>query len=82
MPFSWDMAKERTIKKAIDRAIILAGGKQSDSLANTDFKILHPDWVSQANKKDFTVLSKTIRENMKKVQDRALERRAKIAPKR
>ena len=81
-PFSWEEAKKRTIEKAISRAHILSGGMSPESLANPEFKIVHPDWVSQATSKQFTVMDKTIKLELEKYQKRALDRRAKYAPTR
>jgi len=75
-PFSWDLAKREAIKSKIERNITLAKAGLND-----DFKLAHPDWVRDAQKKNFTVLITKVREDVKKQQDLALKRQLKLVGK-
>ncbi len=44
---------------------------------NPDFKLQHPDWVRDAQKKDFTLLTKVVKEKEEKYQQLAQARRDK-----
>jgi len=81
LSFSWKTEKEIAIAIAIRRARILAGGASPESMANPDFKIQHPDWVRDANNKNFTQMDKIVREGVLKQQKIAMDRRAKYAGK-
>ncbi len=70
--FSWKQAKIEAVDLKIERAITMA-----NSATNSDFKILHPDWVRDAQKKDYTLLKKQVREKIEKYQNKAQQRRDK-----
>ncbi len=76
MSFSWDAAKKQAIDTKIKRAIIMAKGN-----INSDFDVLHPDWIKQAVTKDYIDLKLKIKEKVVRKQDKAIIRRAKLAPK-
>ncbi len=65
MGFSWKHAKEEAIKVKIRRAIIMA----TAGVPNPDFKIRHPEWIQQAQSKNFSELKKKITEETKRKQD-------------
>ncbi len=44
-------------------------------LNNPQFRKEHPDWARDAEKKNYVVMDKLIREKTKQNQERALERR-------
>ncbi len=44
-------------------------------LSNPQFRKEHPDWARDAEKKNYVIMDKQIREKVKKRQDEALERR-------
>ncbi len=44
-------------------------------LSNPQFRKEHPDWARDAEKKNYVVMDKQIREKVKKRQELALERR-------
>ncbi len=80
MPFSWDRPKKHKIAKDIARAII-----QSKGNINSDFDVMHPDWIRLAkwdgtkftgNHNDLKI---KVKDNIVRLQDRSLERRKKIA---
>jgi len=48
---------------------------------NPDFKIQHPDWVSQAQNQNYTDLKAKIKTLIEKQQQRAQARRLKVARK-
>ncbi len=75
MPFSWDQLKKQVVQDKIDRAIIMAKNG-----TNPDFKILHPDWVRDAQSKNFTDLRIKITKDIEKRQEKAILRRQKNAP--
>jgi len=70
--FSWKQAKLDAIAIKIRRAKTMA-----INASNPDFKIKHPDWVRDAQKKDFTMLEKVVKEQMEKKQKKAMDRRVK-----
>ncbi len=76
MPFSWDEARASIIAKKIQRNITFAKVG-----TNKDFKISHPDWVSQAQTKNFVDLKKKVKESVMKQQDLAIIRRLKLVGK-
>ncbi len=71
-PFSWKVAKERAIQTKIRRAKTMAKAAN-----NPDFTVRHPDWVRDAQAKNYTQLTKVITEDVKKIQGDALIRRLK-----
>ncbi len=75
--FSWKAMKEEAIKIKIRRAITMASKKD----VNPDFAILHPDWVREAQKKNFTDLTAKIKQAVEKDQERAQARRDKLVRK-
>ncbi len=72
-PFNWVDFKKYVIQHEIDRNIILAKAG-----TNTDFKNLHPDWISQAQNKNFIDLRKKVEASMIKYQENAMARRQKF----
>ncbi len=70
--FSWKEAKADTVDLKIQRAITMANNGQ-----NPDFKALHPDWVRDAQKKDYTLLKTQVKEKCLKYQNKAQQRRDK-----
>jgi len=70
--FSWKAENEFAIRLKIERAITMA-----NSATNPDFKLQHPDWVRDAQKKDYTLLKKMVTEKELKYQARAKARRDK-----
>ncbi len=76
MAFSWKQDKINTINKKIERAIT-----QAKAGSNPDFKLQHPDWVRDAQNKDFTNLKKVVKEQTEKYQLKAQQRRDKRAGK-
>ncbi len=73
--FSWKRMKEYAVETKIRRAITMAS-KQD---VNPDFKLAHPDWVSQAQQNNFTDLRKKVKELVEKQQAIAMKRRDKVA---
>ncbi len=80
--FSWGKAKEQAIKDAIRYARVQAGGNAPDSLPNTDFKKVHPDWCAAATKGDFIVMDKSIKADILKKQDNQRLRDEKFVTKK
>ncbi len=70
--FSWKQDKLDMIDLKIRRAMVMA-----KSGSNLEFKILHPDWVRDAVKDDYTLLKKVVREDMVKRQKQSMDRRRK-----
>ncbi len=73
--FSWERMKKLLVEVKIQRAITMASKKD----VNPDFRIQHPDWVKQAQSKDYTDLKKKIKETVEKQQQTAMNRRKKVA---
>ncbi len=76
MVFSWKAAKANAIEIKVRRAITMA-----DSGQNSDFKIQHPDWVRDAQAKNYTHLKKVVKESVERYQAQAQARRDKRARK-
>ncbi len=76
MPFSWEKAKKQAIDIKIRRAITMARAGTND-----DFKILHPDWVRDAQSGKFIDLKLKVKQKVEKTQELAIKRREKIAGK-
>ncbi len=74
MPFSWDKAKKQTVDHKIARAISMARAG-----SNHDFKIAHPDWVREAQKKNYIALKISIKDLVEKQQKASMLRRDKLA---
>ncbi len=72
MSFSWKQDKKDAIEMKIRNAIAMA-----DSATNPTFKLEHPDWVRDAQKKDYTLLKKQVKDLTEKNQKRAMDRRIK-----
>jgi len=70
--FSWKKAKLDAIATKIRRAktMAIAGN-------NPDIKLSHPDWVRDAQSKNFTQLVKEVKEKVEKFQQTAMNRRDK-----
>ncbi len=73
VPFSWALAKKEGLKHKIDRAMLM-----SNNHINPDFDIKHPDWVRDAQNKNYTNLKKIIKEQVEKQQAQVLKRREKL----
>ncbi len=73
--FSWKKAQAEAIKTKIRRAITMASKKDS----NPDFAIAHPDWIKQAQTKNYTDLKIKVTQLIEKQQQRSLARRLKLA---
>ena len=71
LPFSWDNYKKRMIEHEVEVSI------QRAKRGSAEDKRLHPDWVRDAQKKDFTMLTKQVRESIAKYHADALTRRLK-----
>ncbi len=76
MAFSWEKLKERAIEKKISRAITMAKVG-----TNNDFRILHPDWIREAQNKQFSNLKKQVRDAVEKQQAVYMARRVKLGGK-
>ncbi len=76
MSFSWDQAKQYAIETKVRRAIIMSQGN-----INSDCDVLHPDWVKQAQTKNYIDLKKKITEKVKRKQDLTMKRRHKLVGK-
>ncbi len=76
MVFSWTNAKKNAIDTKVRRAKTMATVGQ-----NSDFKLQHPDWVRDAQQKNFTALVKKVTEQTKKKQDEHAARRLKLVGK-
>ncbi len=74
--FSWKQMKIEAVDMKIRRAIT-----QSNSATNPEFKKDHPDWVRDAQKKDYTLLKTKVKEKALKYQLFAQARRDKRAGK-
>ncbi len=66
--FSWSMYALKAQDIKVRRA-------HSMILRNPQFRKEHPDWARDAEKKQFTIMDKVIREQTKKRQELAIERR-------
>ncbi len=64
--------RKRAIETKIRRAITMAKVG-----TNPDFKLAHPDWVREAQTKNFTALKKQVLELIEKKQATAMKRRMK-----
>ncbi len=70
--FSHTAIKKQAINIKIRRAMTMAKAG-----SNSDFKILHPDWVRDAQNDNYTNLKKMVKEDMEKRQKQAQDRRDK-----
>ncbi len=70
--FSWVEAKKYAVAVKIRRAMTMAKNAN-----NPTFKLEHPDWVRDAQKNDFTLLKKQVKEKTEKYQQLAQARRDK-----
>ncbi len=73
MGFSWIKAKENAIAVKVRRAKTMAHGN-----INPDFDKAHPDWVRDAQNKNYSSLTKIVTENAKRFQDIAYQRRMRF----
>ncbi len=73
MAFSRAKLLERALAIKIDRNITLAKAGN-----NSDFKLAHPDWVREAQQKNYIMLKKVTTELVQKHQSDALKRRQKL----
>ncbi len=78
MSFSWKQAKKDAIATALRRAKTMAVKTNS----NPDFAIRHPDWIREAQNNQFINMTKSITEEIKKQQERALLRKLKTHARR
>ncbi len=65
-------ARKAAIETKIRRAMVMAKVG-----TNPDFKIAHPDWIREAQTKNFTALKKQVTELIEKKQGTAMKRRLK-----
>ncbi len=72
MSFSHKQAKIDAVAIKIRRAMTMA-----KSATNPTFKLEHPDWVRDAQKDDYTLLKKQVKELIEKKQKHAMDRRVK-----
>ncbi len=79
MAFSWVKFIEATKRNKVRRARTLAGGASPESMANPDMKLAHPDWVRDANNKNFVSMDKLVKEKLDMYFKRQMDRRKKIA---
>ncbi len=75
--FSWKDMKEQAVNIKIRRAMTMA----TNPNVNPDFAIEHPDWVRQAQSKNYTDLKAKVRQKVEKDQERAQARRDKLVRK-
>ncbi len=73
MAFSRILSNARALEIKVRRAKTMSKGN-----VNPDFDKAHPDWVRDAQNKNYTSMSKIIRDNAKKFQDLALARRMRF----
>ncbi len=73
MGFSWIKVKENAIAVKVRRAKTMAKGN-----INPDFDKAHPDWVRDAQNKNYTSMTKIVSDNAKKFQDIAYKRRMRF----
>ncbi len=76
MVFSRKQQLQDGIDKKIERAITMAKVAQ-----NTDFKKAHPDWIRDAQNKNYSALKKQITESVKAIQVQNQARRDKLGGK-
>ncbi len=76
MGFSREQSKIDAVALKIRRAKTMAVVG-----TNPDFVLKHPDWVRDAQKKDFTMLTKKTKEDAEKYQKMYLQRRLKMVGK-
>ncbi len=76
MGFSWEQAKINAVAVKIRRAKTMALSGE-----NPDFKLKHPDWVRDAQTKNFTILNKKVKEEAEKYQQTYARRRLKLVGK-
>ncbi len=74
--FSWKAEKDYAVSVKVERAktMALAG-------SNSDFKLKHPDWIRDAQSKNYTKLVTDVTVKTRKYQDNAQRRRDKRAGK-
>ncbi len=75
--FSWKKQKEDAVKLKIRRAITMVQGDNP----NPDIAIKHPEWIKQANANQYTELTKKVREDTIRYQERAQKRRDRLGGK-
>ncbi len=75
MPFSWKNLLERTVEHKVRRA------KQLAKNGDTEFKLRHADEVRDAQQGKYTVLTTRVKQEVKKTQDEAMNRRRKLVGK-
>ncbi len=71
--FNWEQAKTEAI------GLEIAVEKIHAKRGNVQDKLSHPNWVRDAKNNDYTDLVKVTTENMLKLQENAIQRRAKRA---
>ncbi len=76
MGFSWEKVKKYAVNKKLYRARIMSGGVSKEQMGHSDWVILHPDWVRDANQNPAS-MNKIIRESILKKQEFAIKRRLK-----
>ncbi len=70
----WDRVKLNAIDVKIRRAKTLA-----NTASNNDFNVAHPDWIRDAQNKNYVTLTKKIKEDIVKQHTKAIDRRKKFA---
>lgn len=75
-PFSWKHEMEKALETEIKINKMWAKNK-----SNPEFNLLHPDWIRDAQNKNYTQLEKEVTANVMKKQAEAIERRKKLAGK-
>ncbi len=75
--FNWKLMRELAIKMKVERAITQVQGDNP----NPDIAIKHPEWIRAAQNKNYTELTKSVTEQVKRAQAEAIRRRNKHAGK-
>ncbi len=75
--FSHKWMAEEALKIKIRRAITQVQGDNP----NSDVAVRHPEWVRESQNKKYTELIKSVTDQIKKNQGRALERRNRLGGK-
>ncbi len=75
MGFSWKQAKIDAVDIKIRRAITMVQGDNP----NPDIAVRHPEWIKQAQQKQYTELKNSVEDLIKREQNQAMIRRKKNA---
>ncbi len=79
--FSWKLVKEKAVKKKVARAIIMANNPVSNDGTINDFSVAHVSEVKDAQMKKYDLLTKRVKEQVLRQQQKAMDSRDKIAGK-